>query len=352
MLRFFSKMRFKLAAQNKVAQYLRYAIGEIVLVVIGILIALQVNNWNINRKARNDFEFSINEFYKQMQIDVYSYNSLVDRFSYQVEKMDSIIQGHTSAINSEDLPGIIQLFDDNWNILYNTNNEWQKNFLKLNPGDEEQNDMVRLIHKYYEDQFNFQGTLQALDMDNLMTQYLRDWNIPVRFISSGDLYADFISDHPPGFYSETHLSAVKKLIKDESFIADLKSLKKLKAERIFYSKALQNSGQMGLDYLRQVYPSIRFKINTMEIIGSATPNHDWSYGIPMKKTTDSTWEISMELSHGGIKFRTDAAWTFDWGLSQTDSTRLVFRGGDIPVRPGKYHITIDINADTFTLNEL
>lgn len=41
----FKRIRQKLAAKNKFAKYLRYAIGEILLVVIGILIALQVNNW-------------------------------------------------------------------------------------------------------------------------------------------------------------------------------------------------------------------------------------------------------------------------------------------------------------------
>lgn len=50
MLAFFRKIRQKLLSQNRVTQYLAYAIGEIILVVIGILIALQVNNWNENRK--------------------------------------------------------------------------------------------------------------------------------------------------------------------------------------------------------------------------------------------------------------------------------------------------------------
>jgi hypothetical protein len=50
MTRLFKNIRQKLAAENSVAKYLRYAVGEIFLVVIGILIALQVNNWNENRK--------------------------------------------------------------------------------------------------------------------------------------------------------------------------------------------------------------------------------------------------------------------------------------------------------------
>ncbi len=50
MARFFRNIRQKLASENKVMAYLRYAIGEILLVVIGILIALQVNNWNELRK--------------------------------------------------------------------------------------------------------------------------------------------------------------------------------------------------------------------------------------------------------------------------------------------------------------
>ena len=52
MINFFRKTRKKLADDNKPLKYLRYAVGEIVLVVIGILIALQINNWNEGRKDR------------------------------------------------------------------------------------------------------------------------------------------------------------------------------------------------------------------------------------------------------------------------------------------------------------
>jgi hypothetical protein len=49
MINLFRNIRKKLASENKFSAYSRYAIGEIVLVVIGILIALQINNWNEQR---------------------------------------------------------------------------------------------------------------------------------------------------------------------------------------------------------------------------------------------------------------------------------------------------------------
>lgn len=52
MIKIFRKIRFNLLEQSKTGKYLKYAIGEIVLVVIGILIALQINNWNEERKYR------------------------------------------------------------------------------------------------------------------------------------------------------------------------------------------------------------------------------------------------------------------------------------------------------------
>ncbi|WP_183487124.1 DUF6090 family protein [Lacinutrix iliipiscaria] len=78
MIKFFRKIRQNLLMENKTGKYFKYAIGEIILVVIGILIALQINNWNENRKNKiteadyycrilDDFELNerlINENYE------------------------------------------------------------------------------------------------------------------------------------------------------------------------------------------------------------------------------------------------------------------------------------------------
>ena len=52
MLKFFRKIRQQLLQEGSFQKYLLYAFGEILLVMIGILLALQVNNWNETKKAR------------------------------------------------------------------------------------------------------------------------------------------------------------------------------------------------------------------------------------------------------------------------------------------------------------
>ncbi|WP_412560788.1 DUF6090 family protein [Winogradskyella sp. MIT101101] len=53
MIKFFRHIRKSLLMENKTSKYFKYALGEIILVVIGILIALQINNWNEARKNKN-----------------------------------------------------------------------------------------------------------------------------------------------------------------------------------------------------------------------------------------------------------------------------------------------------------
>ncbi len=71
--------------KNKTGKYLKYAVGEIILVVIGILIALQINNWNDNRvlvELQKDFILNIKEDLKMDR------ENLQNIISIQKEKYD------------------------------------------------------------------------------------------------------------------------------------------------------------------------------------------------------------------------------------------------------------------------
>jgi len=70
MIKFFRKIRQNLLMENKTGKYFKYAIGEIVLVVIGILIALQINNWNEQRKDRTKEHILLNQLLEDYQANL------------------------------------------------------------------------------------------------------------------------------------------------------------------------------------------------------------------------------------------------------------------------------------------
>jgi hypothetical protein len=68
MIKFFRKIRYDLMEKNKTGKYLKYAIGEILLVVIGILFALQINNWNNNKNEKAEIENYYTKIHEEITI--------------------------------------------------------------------------------------------------------------------------------------------------------------------------------------------------------------------------------------------------------------------------------------------
>ena len=85
MIKFFRKIRQKLLSENKFSKYLIYAVGEIVLVVIGILIALQINNWNENEKIKTEEKILITGLIKNIEDDIKSLRTLKKRDSIFID---------------------------------------------------------------------------------------------------------------------------------------------------------------------------------------------------------------------------------------------------------------------------
>ena len=93
-MKIFRNIRKKLAAENKVMAYLRYAIGEILLVVIGILIALQVNNWNERRKENA----TVKIYLKSMLVDL---NNDINRFDLMINNLNKQIRANSSVFRNK-----------------------------------------------------------------------------------------------------------------------------------------------------------------------------------------------------------------------------------------------------------
>lgn len=170
MINFFRKIRQKLLTEHKFSKYLTYAFGEIILVVIGILIALQINNWNELRKLENkkqeliinlldDFEesnkelkiaieysdtltYQMNTFFNnaystELKIPVDSLKVLSDGFFRPVDFYISMVtyaeakaNGNLSLLKSKELFTYFAAFEKTHLDYINIQNEKRESFFK------------------------------------------------------------------------------------------------------------------------------------------------------------------------------------------------------------------------------
>ena len=91
MPRFFNRIRRQLAKDNKFFQYSRYAIGEILLVVIGILIALQLDTWNKEREQQDSVKRYFLALIEDLNKDVAQYRVEGDRSVFKFHSLQQVL---------------------------------------------------------------------------------------------------------------------------------------------------------------------------------------------------------------------------------------------------------------------
>ncbi len=96
MINLFRNVRRKLADDNRPLKYMRYAIGEIVLVVIGILIALQINNWNEERKVKIEEQIILKDLIRSLYYNPLLIISIAFNISSSFPSMTPWIVGSNS----------------------------------------------------------------------------------------------------------------------------------------------------------------------------------------------------------------------------------------------------------------
>ncbi|MEJ2584618.1 MAG: DUF6090 family protein, partial [Robiginitalea sp.] len=109
MLRFFRQIRQRLLTDNKFSKYLLYAVGEILLVVIGILIAIQVDNWNAEKQERRELKGYLSNIANNVTADLEQLNEVLVYRSHSREGSRS----YMTLIEKEPMPAdeILSFFE-------------------------------------------------------------------------------------------------------------------------------------------------------------------------------------------------------------------------------------------------
>ena len=92
MIKFFRTIRKSLLMENNTSKYFKYAVGEIILVVIGILIALQINNWNENKKVKEKERQVLTEIISDLEFTILDLDRVINKRTNSLNKTISSIK--------------------------------------------------------------------------------------------------------------------------------------------------------------------------------------------------------------------------------------------------------------------
>jgi len=127
MIKFFRKIRYNLMETGKTGKYFKYAIGEIILVMIGILLALQVNNWNENRKAQTQELHLVTQLLEDAKADSVFFES---RISFQKQR-DTLFNNFLSLYKEIAVDSISKLTVNDDPFFFRL--AYQSNLINNNP---------------------------------------------------------------------------------------------------------------------------------------------------------------------------------------------------------------------------
>lgn len=381
MINFFRTIRRQLANDNKFQKYFRYAFGEIALVVMGIIIALQLNNWNDSRKQEIQFNEIINKIYSATntniealhssgekllrdlqlidyllnfnQIDtsnVYLYNQLLYYYENASSKnlnRFNIKKTSLDTIEPYKIPHLLYMLENNVLDISFENPNAFNSLLNPDPDNKEQNDITQKIIRFNSNLIDFNNNFNS---SKSLSNFLTEHNIPIpRTIGQTELYYNWDDLYQyKNLYSENEIVKVLNLLNEIEIKTQLRNIVAIKFTEFRLLINLYEEGRNLLSAMKIYQPSIRLNYKGIGILGDAVDGW-FQESTPMVLTNPSLgiWELDIHLKEGFLKFRNDNSWLLNWGGIEFPKGYTTFYGGNIPVQEGNYHITLNLTENTY-----
>jgi uncharacterized protein DUF6090 len=155
MIKFFRKIRYDLMEKNNTGKYFKYAIGEIILVVIGILIALSINNWNENSKIRQREKVLLNEIHQEFLDNKKQLQTVVSYHNKALAACEKIISEFPIDLNTVNIDSLSKyLFDTQWRYTFNPSQGSINSLINTSSFETITNDKLRQLVVSWQDVVN------------------------------------------------------------------------------------------------------------------------------------------------------------------------------------------------------
>lgn len=103
MFKVFNTMRKQLLDENRTGRYIKYAIGEIILVMIGILLALQVNNWNQLRQLQKEELITLKSLHQEFSENLNLFDDIYKKHLYRKKSIETVMSVNVIELTNDSL---------------------------------------------------------------------------------------------------------------------------------------------------------------------------------------------------------------------------------------------------------
>jgi hypothetical protein len=327
-----------------------YAMGEIVLVVAGILIALQINNWNEKNKQRENFGLALEQIYNEIDVQAQSQVLMFETTLGQLDYIDLLL-AKPEKIPDAILPFVLFFVDSGGNIgdiLYNQPDKF-RSIMAVDPGDISQIRIEKQIASFMDNHF-WRFDVQ----EGLIAPFLYEAGIPIPPLIFGLTDRDNFQAVDTAFYTVPERETVRNLLKDEKIRTALRTLRadRVKITTIHLANMLADAASVQ-QLISQFNPKVRLLYNEVGIIGTAIAGYEGVSSTPMTLTNAelSLWETDLYLKKGTVKFRTRNNWKQNWGGKSFPRGNAIFYWENIPVEEGYYHIELNLMDKTYSFTK-
>ena len=347
MIKFFRHIRKSLLLENKTSKYFKYAIGEVLLIMIGIFMALQLQNWNEKRKQESQFKVTLEQLYTTIKYDAEAFFRHTKTLEFNILNLNNLID-YPDSIPNMDLPFV--LYDLTYNGRPHTSESiYYSKDLNYNPENKKQKELSKEILNY----INGITSNEYFD-DERLEHALQYINIPFpkEHFDDGSTGWD---DTDSTYYSASDFKNLHDLVRSQKFKAILKTVRTYKIYNHANARNMYNDGLSIRELIKDYYPEVKVSYKDVGIIGTAINGFDdiGAKSTPMKLTNEekSIWEVTMHLKEGVVKFRCRDSWAQNWGVRGKEAFpkgKAVQDGQDIPLpEEGNYRVVLNLTENTY-----
>jgi hypothetical protein len=343
---------------RSLTRYLTYAFSEILLIVIGILIALYLDQWNENRKQEQQFWDSIERVY----------NAVLDDLGLIERQLDSIVLQVVQMLFFLDQPRVVWA-QTAWSAV-----RQDPSVLAAIAADDDQLNLAEQLADYLDNMSHDEAALSfgVETTPELIAPVLQSAGIPNPAHLFGRSEANDFAIIDLEFFSSDEIDRARTLIRNGSLSIPLRSLRARKNEYVEVAARRRDVARSMARSIETADPTVRLLFSDISIVGpaldadaaawwsnadayefqSGTSAEDavhayygWSAHEKNMSRVDKSeylWQLEIELYDGLVKFRSRGNWDENWGGSTFPSGRAVWHGDNIPVTAGRYRVVLDL----------